>query len=283
MIVWGGLSDTGLGSVIGGGAYDPTGDTWTAISTTNEPSARASHTAVSEMIIWGGFDLTGSFGPLDTGGRYNPTSDSWTATSTTNAPFPRILHTAVWTGSVMVVWGGTGGGDPNPSVTDTGGTYDPSGDSWTATSATGAPSERAGHSAVWTGFKMIIWGGVGVNFGILQFDFTGFFPPVDNPPTLNSVNAGRAIPVKFSLGGDQGLNIFEAGFPASQQITCDSSAPIGEIEETVTAGSSSLSYDPATDQYTYVWKTDSAWAGTCRQLILRFIDGSEQVANFKFK
>src|SRR6266545_1132510 len=55
-------------------------------------------------------------------------------------------------------------------------------------------------------------------FGPVPFDFSGFFPPVDNPPAVNVVNAGRAIPVKFSLSGDKGLNIFAAGFPVSQQI-----------------------------------------------------------------
>ena len=44
---------------------------------------------------------------LNTGGRYNPSTDSWTATSTTNAPTARVTHTAVWTGSEMIVWGGT--------------------------------------------------------------------------------------------------------------------------------------------------------------------------------
>src|SRR5262249_24123722 len=33
------------------------------------------------------------------------------------------------------------------------------------------------------------------------YNFTGFFSPVSNPPVLNVVNAGRAIPVKFSLSG----------------------------------------------------------------------------------
>src|SRR5262249_40025583 len=32
-------------------------------------------------------------------------------------------------------------------------------DSWTATSLKGAPSGRSGHSAVWTGSEMIVWGG----------------------------------------------------------------------------------------------------------------------------
>jgi len=88
-----------------------------------------------------------------------------------------------------------------------------------------------------------------------RYDFSGFFPPIDNPPTLNGVKAGRAIPVKFSLNGDQGLNIFDAGFPVSKQIACDASAPLDDVEETATAGSSSLSYDATTDQYVYVWKT----------------------------
>jgi len=46
---------------------------------------------------------------LNTGGRYDPGTDSWTATNTTNAPSARALHTAIWTGSEMIVWGGTDG------------------------------------------------------------------------------------------------------------------------------------------------------------------------------
>lgn len=116
-----------------------------------------------------------------------------------------------------------------------------------------------------------------------QYAFTGFFQPVDNLPTFNSVNAGKAIPVKFSLGGDQGLNIFDPDYPKSQQIACDSTATVDGIEQTVTAGSSSLSYDASTDTYTYVWKTERGWAGTCRQLVLKLNDGTFHRANFKFK
>jgi predicted outer membrane repeat protein len=114
------------------------------------------------------------------------------------------------------------------------------------------------------------------------FNFSGFFQPVDNLPTLNKAKAGAAIPVKFGLGGDQGLAIFAAGYPLSTRIDCDTSSSQDAIEQTVTAGSSSLSYDPTTDTYTYVWKTDKTWAGTCRQLTLKLSDGSEHVANFRF-
>jgi len=115
------------------------------------------------------------------------------------------------------------------------------------------------------------------------YNFQGFFSPVSNPPILNVVNAGKAIPVKFSLGGNRGLNVFAPGFPVSGEIGCDANATPIEVTETVTAGSSSLSYDAASDKYNYVWKTNSAWAGTCRQLIVRLSDGTDHVAYFQFR
>jgi Neocarzinostatin family/Carboxypeptidase regulatory-like domain len=118
---------------------------------------------------------------------------------------------------------------------------------------------------------------------VSPFAFSGFFSPVDNLPTLNWVKAGQAVPVKFSLGGDQGLDIFAVGSPRSERIDCESSAPIDGVEETMTAGGSGLSYDATTDTYTYVWKTSKNWApGTCRQLVLELSDGLHS-ANFKFK
>jgi predicted extracellular nuclease len=113
--------------------------------------------------------------------------------------------------------------------------------------------------------------------------FSGFFAPVDNLPVLNTVKAGQAVPVKFSLDGDQGLAIFAAGYPRSEQIACDSTEPTDGIEETVAPGNSGLSYDAATDHYTYVWKTNKAWANTCRQLVILLDDGTFHRANFKFK
>jgi predicted extracellular nuclease len=114
------------------------------------------------------------------------------------------------------------------------------------------------------------------------FNWTGFFSPVANPPALNTVKAGQAVPVKFSLNGDQGLNIFAAGYPQSTVIACDTSQTQDAVEETVTAGSSSLSYDPLTDTYNYIWKTDKGWAGTCRRLVVKLVDGTYHYADFNF-
>jgi hypothetical protein len=115
------------------------------------------------------------------------------------------------------------------------------------------------------------------------YPWTGFYSPVDNLPTVNQAKAGSGIPVKFSLGGDLGLAIFTAGSPSSRAISCTTTAPLDAIETTVSAaGGSSLAYDARTGQYTYAWKTDKSWAGTCRQLTLLLADGSTHLANFKF-
>src|SRR5207244_6538077 len=50
------------------------------------------------------------------------------------------------------------------NYTNTGGKYNPTTDSWTATNTTNAPTGRYAHTAVWTGSEMIVWGGYhGIN------------------------------------------------------------------------------------------------------------------------
>jgi len=156
MIVWGGTNERVLNT---GGRYNPSTDSWTATGTTDAPDARAVHTAVwtgSEMIVWGGTGRGHSRTFLNTGGRYDPANDTWTPSSLTNAPTARWIHTAVWTGSEMIVWGGTRDGI---AFFNTGGRYNPSTDSWTATSTTDAPAPRYAHTVVWTDSEMIVWGG----------------------------------------------------------------------------------------------------------------------------
>jgi probable HAF family extracellular repeat protein len=119
-----------------------------------------------------------------------------------------------------------------------------------------------------------------------HFDFKGFFAPVRNPGTsapyvVNRAKAGRAVPIKFSLNGNQGLDIFAAGYPRSKTVPCTLSTTEGG-EATRTAGRTGLSYRPGTDQYSYIWKTEKTWAGTCRQLMVGLTDGSVHTALFKF-
>ena len=115
------------------------------------------------------------------------------------------------------------------------------------------------------------------------YDYAGFFQPIDNLPLVNIVTAGQAVPVKFSLTGYQGLNIIAAGYPTSSPIPCEASEPGSTVDETVNAGGSSLSYDATTDRYSYVWKTNKAWKGTCRMFVLKLDDGTEHLAKFRFR
>jgi N-acetylneuraminic acid mutarotase len=195
MIVWGGDDGSYVNT---GGRYNPTADSWTATSTTNAPDPREVHTAVwtgSELIIWGGI---GNSGFENTGGRYNPGTNSWTTIFSPLAG--RAGPTSVWTGSQMIVWGGdfrdNFGGD---HYVNTGGRYNPSTNSWTLTSTTGAPDARTVHTAVWTGNQMIVWGGADntnrFNTGGRYCAASGPTPPpapIANPATYVASNSFTA-------------------------------------------------------------------------------------------
>lgn len=135
-------------------------DSWTRGMEEDFPDFRSSHTAVwtgTEMIIWGGFNEGLATTNALRGNRYDPLTDTWRMISPVGAPTPRSLHTAIWTGSRMVIWGG-GSRFIGSQVVGTGGRYDPISDTWSDVSTVGAPA-RSGHTAVWTGTQMLIWGG----------------------------------------------------------------------------------------------------------------------------
>jgi Domain of unknown function (DUF4082) len=115
------------------------------------------------------------------------------------------------------------------------------------------------------------------------YRFTGFAQPIDNGDVWNTVKAGSAIPVKFSLGGAQGLDVIDAGSPTATETTCpNTSTTLDAVEETVTASQSGLTYDEIADQYIYVWKTNKAWAGRCYRFDLGLNDQSSRTFNVEF-
>jgi len=114
-----------------------------------------------------------------------------------------------------------------------------------------------------------------------RFAFEGFFAPLENPPAVNEVKTGKAVPVRFSLGGDYGLDVFEPGYPQVRTVACE---PVAghRVDETVNAKQSALTFDPVTQRYTYVWKTERSWVGSCSELVIRLNDGQERIARFRF-
>jgi hypothetical protein len=137
------------GRLVATGSWDKTAAVW--------------DTANSQMIVWGGDYYLDGWYYLATGGVYDPTANSWTATSTTNAPAGRQDQTTVWTGDEMIVWGGYYDDGTNHYFGD-GARYNPTSDSWAATSTINAPDARYDFAAVWTGTQMIGWGGKGDSY-----------------------------------------------------------------------------------------------------------------------
>ena len=106
------------------------------------------------------------------------------------------------------------------------------------------------------------------------WEFSGVLPPLSSPPTENNAKSGSGLPVKFRLGGDQGLGVIAAGYPRSIEYTCGiapGSRPLDAATPTTDTG---FTYNAASGTYTYNWKTDKSWANTCRRFVLKLTDGT---------
>jgi len=74
------------------------------------------------MVVWGGYDnVTGA---TNTGSLYDLFTDTWRSTTTTGAPEARDAHSAVWTGTQLIVWGGSRDA-PGYGLLSSGGLYTP--------------------------------------------------------------------------------------------------------------------------------------------------------------
>lgn len=134
-----------------------------------------SSSANATNLLSNGYSRFG--GPLDL---------SWQKITAAGAPAPRGGHTAVWTGSKMIIWGGVDTSGSNPK--NTGAMYDPAENTWKSITTSNAPSARSGHTAIWTGKEMIIWGGVN---GGPSNDGARYDPLNDTWSILNTTNAPK--------------------------------------------------------------------------------------------
>jgi hypothetical protein len=133
----------------------------------------------------------------------------------------------------------------------------------------------------------------------VDYSWSGFYQPVDMNGVFNKAKAGSAIPVKFSLDGapqpgsnTPGLAGAATAFmpgtatspnPMTATVVCPASTVLVDlVEELSTDSASGLKYDPAADQWVYVWKTTTGLANSCRQLKVTLADGTTKTANFQF-
>lgn len=185
-------------------AYAPASDTWVDLNDPTllmpidagpvGPNTVGPFTPDDEAVVWTGQALL-SFGgdgcgvfhdPCSTAFAYDPATTRFSSMSMQGAPAPRAGAVALWTGSHMLVWGGnasvTVSGTSYEEITyNDGGLYDPAADAWTTIAAATAPQPREGHSAVWTGAEMIIWGGQLLTAGTVPGPAAGAIPPAAPP------------------------------------------------------------------------------------------------------
>ena len=148
LVVWGQSAGKSAGAVLDLASKDAV---WNKISTDGAPGARIFESVValgnSKVMIWGGASIENgeSTGPLlNTGAIYDLSSGTWKAVSEVGAPTARHGATLVWTGSKVILFGGS---DANGAM------YDPvagNSGSWTAIdeSITGVTDVKA--SGVWS-------------------------------------------------------------------------------------------------------------------------------------
>ncbi len=182
VIFWGGGDAAGVHA--DGAFYTPATDSWSYLPNEGVIPPRYDRSAVwtgSEIIIWGGvigrqtrpdgrpeYSVDNAAQAVK-GLRYNPVTGTTSAITAPTGTGGRISHSLTWTGTEVVLWGGasvlsvdSGTGSVTASTPlGTGARFNPATGAWSTVTTTAAPSARLNHSAVWTGSRLVIWGGGG--------------------------------------------------------------------------------------------------------------------------
>ena len=176
LIVAGGT--TAEGKLFGdAAAYNPSTHSWRRLAAMPAPRARATASWTgTEVLVVGGYGPATGARYLDVDGlAYNPAANRWRRLPAT-AP-RRVDHTGVWTGSVLLVWGGRTLRGDSWVTPPHGLVYDPASNRWSDLPVSPLRG-RIGHVAAWTGSQLLIWGGHSVTGPDKDFtDGAAYTPP----------------------------------------------------------------------------------------------------------
>jgi len=104
----------------------------------------------------------------------------------------------------------------------------------------------------------------------VRYAWSGFEPPLRGDG-LPHAQAGRTIPVKFTIAGATGDVM--TGPALVGAVACGSDTRLGPDDAAVAPAGADVRSD-GDGAYHLNWKTQKSWAGSCRQLVLPLDDGS---------
>jgi N-acetylneuraminic acid mutarotase len=158
MYVFGGYDEKDFLSSVH--SYDPREDLWSELADLPEnidPRAYATAKVFNDKVyLWGGMNAEGT---INTGWIFDPSQDLWEKMAENEELKGRISFTSVVTNDSMIIWGGQESLEETQAISD-GWSYSFETNSWMRLTDTGKePRPRMHHAAVWTGEKMVVFGG----------------------------------------------------------------------------------------------------------------------------
>ncbi len=227
-----------------------------------------------QLVVWGGRSLANK--TLGDGALYDPQADRWSPMNSVGAPPATGNPGAVWTGTRVLVRGGTtalptdpvraydpaanvwsAGGPPPVALYGTllawtgnemllysggvGATYAPDTGQWGTMNTAGAPCAQRG-SAVWTGSVWIVWGGQSCSSSLTYVRDGAAYDPAANAWTalpLGGAPTARADHVAVWTGSEM---IIWGGVDASGAALADGGAydPVARTWRPITGGADSV-------------------------------------------
>jgi N-acetylneuraminic acid mutarotase len=176
-----------VGRQSGGEVYNVGADSWTAILTENSPSDRSGASAVAvgeKFFVWGGTTAPSTY--VADGGIYDASLKSWQPLTSQGVLEGREGATSLWTGENVIVWGGLQVLSGRVFFKSDGAIYNPAANSWKVMSTDKAPYPRINPAMVWTGKKLIVWGGV--TYDNIALNSGGIYDPALDKWTEMTIN-----------------------------------------------------------------------------------------------